>query len=194
MHMSTFLMGVLFFFKTRFLEWVVVHQILRKRPEAEEKRNIVGGHLQVAHQIADLTAVRNQEESQDQGLEIFSLTHIHMKRGKQMKSCWELDMFINVVLNYLANLVHILILSSAGLKKWHVNCKMNSRYWHKETGCSSSGAHSLLLCGCSTPSMQTWGCGRGNEIIVEMKVVTGSTLYRVPTGICTMLHLFWKKM
>lgn len=70
------------FLNSSFLEWVAVHQTLKKRLEAEEKRNIVGGRLQVALQIADLTAVRNQEESQGQDLEILSFTHIHMKRGK----------------------------------------------------------------------------------------------------------------
>ncbi|KAL8187928.1 UNVERIFIED_CONTAM: hypothetical protein K2H54_058045 [Gekko kuhli] len=44
--------------ESSFLEWVAVHQTLKKRPEAEEKRNIVGGRLQVALQIADLTVWR----------------------------------------------------------------------------------------------------------------------------------------
>ncbi|KAJ7324821.1 hypothetical protein JRQ81_017841, partial [Phrynocephalus forsythii] len=63
------------------LKWVAIHQTLKKRVEAKEKRSTVGGRLQAVLLIAELTAVRNQEGSQGHGLEITNLVHIHMKRG-----------------------------------------------------------------------------------------------------------------
>lgn len=77
---------MLFNKKTRLLQWVAVHQILKKRVEAEEKRNIEGDHLQAVLPIVELTAVRNQEESQGHDLESSSFIHIHMRKGKLINS------------------------------------------------------------------------------------------------------------
>lgn len=63
-------------------KWDAVHQILKKKAEAREKRNIVDGRLQVVLQIVEHIAEGkvegNQGQSQDLGPEIFSLAHILM--------------------------------------------------------------------------------------------------------------------
>lgn len=63
-------------------KWAAVHQILKKKAEAKEKRNIVDGHLQVAlpivEHIVEEKVEGNQGQSQDLGPEIFSLAHIRM--------------------------------------------------------------------------------------------------------------------
>lgn len=68
--------------KTGSQKWDAVHQILKKKAEAREKRNIVDGHLQVVLQIVEHIAEGkvegNQGQSQDLGPEIFSLVHILM--------------------------------------------------------------------------------------------------------------------
>lgn len=72
------------------LKWVAIHQTLKKRLKAEEKRNIVKGHLQAVPQIVEVTAIKNQEENQDHGLEMSSFVHIHMKKGKYITSVLKL--------------------------------------------------------------------------------------------------------
>lgn len=68
--------------KTGSQKWDAVHQILKKKAEAREKRNIVDGHLQVVLQIVEHIAEGKVEgnpgQSQDLGPEIFSLAHILM--------------------------------------------------------------------------------------------------------------------
>nr|XP_054103043.1 serine/Arginine-related protein 53 isoform X5 [Callithrix jacchus] len=63
-------------------KWDVGHQILKKKAEAREKRNTVGGPPRAVLQIVEHTAERkeegNQDQSQDLGPEIFSLAHILM--------------------------------------------------------------------------------------------------------------------
>lgn len=63
-------------------KWDAVHQTLKKKAEAREKRSIVDGHLQVVLQIVEHTAEEkvegNQGQSQDLGPEIFNLAHILM--------------------------------------------------------------------------------------------------------------------
>ncbi|KAG8136090.1 hypothetical protein E2320_009070 [Naja naja] len=72
----------LIFVKTSLLKWVAIHQTLKKRLKAEEKRNIVEGHLQAVPPIVEVIAIKNQEENQDHGLEMSSFVHIRMKKGE----------------------------------------------------------------------------------------------------------------
>lgn len=66
-------------------KWDAVHQILKKKAEAREKRNTADGHLQVVLQIVEHTAEGkvggNQGQSHDLGPEIFNLAHILMIEG-----------------------------------------------------------------------------------------------------------------
>lgn len=80
----------LIFVKTSLLKWVAIHQTLKKSLKAEEKRNIVEGHLQAVPQIVEVTAIKNREENQDHGREISSFVHIHMKKGKYIISVLKL--------------------------------------------------------------------------------------------------------